>query len=93
MFLISGDYRCFYLAWLKINTDERLSHLRDYSPKAEPKVPSGLDALTGALADFMDVFGIDEKNFYMMQIFKFRDCNRISCRSSLKIYVSFIRSF
>lgn len=58
--ILYGDYRCLYLVWLKINSDEELSYLRNESRRADPEVPVGLDSITGALADFMDVFAIEK---------------------------------
>lgn len=58
--MMNGDYRAFYLAWLKAIQDGP-----DYSETfdeetLEPPVPAGLDKLSPALTDFMAMFEIDK---------------------------------
>ena len=58
--IMSGDYRAFYLAWLKA-----IQGGIDYSEEfeedtLEPPVPAGLDTLSPALIDFMAMFEIDK---------------------------------
>ncbi|MCD4817382.1 MAG: hypothetical protein K8S23_01675 [Candidatus Cloacimonetes bacterium] len=59
--ILSGDYRCLYLIWLKVNTEMVLNDWEDIDLKInEPQVPNNLNSLSGALLDFVDVFEIDE---------------------------------
>jgi hypothetical protein len=58
--IISGDYRCLYLIWLKINTEYLLNDWGNVEPEStEPNVPANLQTLNGALMDFVDIFEID----------------------------------
>ena len=58
--IISGDYRVFYLAWLKaIQDGPGYSETFD-EETLEPFVPAGLDNLSPALTDFMAMFEIDK---------------------------------
>lgn len=59
--IISGDYRCLYLIWLKISTDDILNEYGDTVDEnsLEPPVPRGLKSLNGALTTLIDVFDID----------------------------------
>lgn len=53
--ILQGDYRLLYLAWLKAIT------LEDTAEFAyEPPVPAGLNQLSPALRDFIELFEIDE---------------------------------
>lgn len=54
--IMQGDYRLLYLAWLK-----GLAAEYDVDEEAlEPPVPPGLDKLTPALRDFVDLFAVDD---------------------------------
>ncbi|MCE7982406.1 MAG: hypothetical protein DYG89_14525 [Caldilinea sp. CFX5] len=58
--IMGGDYRAFYLAWLRA-----IQNGADYSGEVEedtlePPVPPGLDSLSPALTDFMALFEIDK---------------------------------
>lgn len=58
--IIAGDYRCLYLIWLKVSTEEAMSEWGDVDPESEePPVPAGLQSLNEALDNFVDAFGID----------------------------------
>ena len=51
--MIAGDYRSLYLLWLQ-------TAIRDeYEDLTEPEVPAGLNELSGALNEFVEVFMID----------------------------------
>ncbi len=54
--IMRQDYRALYLAWLKATT--LAWDLDETTP--EPPVPLGLQALTPALQDFVDLIAIDE---------------------------------
>jgi hypothetical protein len=59
--IISCDYRCLYLAWLKVSTDDVINDYGNVEAESEePEVPSGLNELNGALAEFIDVFEINK---------------------------------
>jgi hypothetical protein len=59
--IISCDYRCLYLAWLKVSTDDVINDYGNVDAESEePEVPSGLNELNGALAEFIDVFEINK---------------------------------
>lgn len=59
--ILSGDYRCLYLIWLKVCTQDVLNEWSNVDPKSrEPKVPDNLNSLSGALKDFADIFEIDK---------------------------------
>jgi len=58
--LMSGDYRCLYLVWLKVSTESVLSdHGTVDENGLEPELPNGLKDMNGALEEFIDIFGID----------------------------------
>lgn len=58
--IMAGDYRAFYLAWLKtIQGGTAYSDELD-DDTLEPPVPAGLDNLSPALADFIAMFEIDK---------------------------------
>lgn len=59
--IISGDYRCLYLIWLKVSTEDVLNNWGTVEPESdEPKIPANLQSLSGALLDFIDIFEIDK---------------------------------
>jgi hypothetical protein len=59
--ILSGDYRCLYLIWLKVCTEDVLSEWRNVDPECrEPKVPDNLNSLSGTLKDFAEIFEIDK---------------------------------
>ena len=59
--ILSGDYRCLYLIWLKISTEDVLNGWGNIdSESREPKVPGNLKTLNGALMDFVEIFEIDK---------------------------------
>jgi hypothetical protein len=59
--ILSGDYRCLYLIWLKVSTEDVLSEWGNIdSESSEPEVPGNLKSLNGALMDFVDIFEIDK---------------------------------
>ena len=55
--LLNEDYRVLYLAWLKYNSD--CSYYSDRQTK-EPELPAGLNELTPALNDFIEIFDINK---------------------------------
>ncbi len=58
--IISGDYRCLYLIWLKMNTDDVVNEWGNIdSESVEPPIPANLNSLNGALLDFIEIFEID----------------------------------
>ncbi len=59
--LLQGDYRLLYLAWLKAMTYEAAGFEDEESDEydLEPPVPPGLQALSYALQNFLQVFDID----------------------------------
>ena len=59
--ILSGDYRCLYLIWLKVSTEDVLHEWGNIdSESSEPEVPGNLKSLNGALMDFVDIFEIDK---------------------------------
>ena len=59
--LLQGDYRLLYLAWLKAMTYEAVGFEDEESDEydLEPPVPPGLQTLSSALQNFLQVFDID----------------------------------
>ncbi len=59
--IISGDYRCLYLIWLKISTEDVANDYGNVATDStEPEVPLGMNELNGSLLEFVDVFSIDK---------------------------------
>ena len=59
--ILSWDYRCLYLIWLKVITEDAFNQWSNIDLNIpEPKVPGQLKSLNGALRDFIDIFEIDE---------------------------------
>jgi len=59
--ILSGDYRCLYLIWLKITTEDVINEWENVDPESEEiNVPSNLQSLNAALLDFVDIFEIDK---------------------------------
>ena len=59
--ILSGDYRCLYLIWLKVGTEDALNEWGNVDLESiEPKVPCNLKSLNAALLDFVEVFEIDK---------------------------------
>ena len=59
--ILSGDYRCLYLIWLKVSTEDVFCEWGNIDSKSsEPEVPGNLKSLNGALMDFVDIFEIDK---------------------------------
>ena len=59
--ILSGDYRCLYLIWLKITTEDVINEWDNVDPESEEAdVPANLQSLNAALLDFVDVFEIDK---------------------------------
>lgn len=59
--ILSGDYRCLYLIWLKVCTEDVLNDWCNVDPGSpEPKVPDNLNSLSGVLKDFAEIFEIDK---------------------------------
>ncbi len=59
--ILSGDYRCLYLIWLKVGTEGAPNEWSDVSMESiEPKVPCNLKSLNPALLDLVEVFEIDK---------------------------------
>ncbi|MBV7329483.1 hypothetical protein KFU94_14770 [Chloroflexi bacterium TSY] len=57
--ILQGDHRALYLAWLRaIQAGTDYSHEFD-DETLEPPVPPGLDQLSSALDDFVDLFELD----------------------------------
>ena len=57
--LLRGDYRALYLAWLMIASYALDFLEEDDEDLTEPPVPPNLQALSPALRNFIDFFGID----------------------------------
>ena len=58
--IIAGDYRCLYLIWLKVSTEDVINEYGIVGAESqEPEIPFGLGELNNALLEFVDVFGID----------------------------------
>jgi hypothetical protein len=57
--LLRGDYRALYLAWLMIASCELDFLEEEDEDLTEPRVPPNLQALSPALCNFIDFFGID----------------------------------
>ncbi len=59
--LLQGDYRLLYLAWLKAMTSDATGFEDEESDEydLEPPVPPGLQTLSPALQNFIQVFDID----------------------------------
>jgi hypothetical protein len=57
--ILAGDYRCLYLIWLQLRSSPELGHFLNNSLEIEPEVPKHLDSISAALAEFIEVFGID----------------------------------
>ena len=59
--IISGDYRCLYLIWLKVSTEDVANGYDNVDADSiEPDVPFGMNELNGSLLEFIDVFCIDK---------------------------------
>ena len=59
--IISGDYRCLYLIWLKVSTDDLVHGYDNVDVNSvEPDIPCGMNALNGSLLELADVFCIDQ---------------------------------
>ncbi len=59
--IISGDYRCLYLIWLKVSTEDVANGFDNIDAEStEPDLPSGMNELTGSLLEFIDVFCINK---------------------------------
>lgn len=58
--VLRGDYRALYLAWLMIASYELDFLEEDEENLTEPQVPPNLQALSPALHNFIDFFGIDD---------------------------------
>jgi len=56
--ILHGDYRTLYLAWLMIASRE-VDFLEEDEDLTEPRIPPNLQALSPALHNFIDFFGID----------------------------------
>ena len=57
--ILNEDYRVIYLAWLKYNSD--CSYHSDMDHIEEPELPAGLNELTPALNDFIEIFDINKE--------------------------------
>lgn len=58
--IMQGDYRVFYLAWLRAIQDG-IEYSDEFADDTlEPPVPLGLDTLSPALTDFIALFEIDK---------------------------------
>lgn len=58
--IISGDYRCLYLMWLKFSTESLINNFIGIDENIlEPELPSGLNELSSPLLRLIDVFCID----------------------------------
>lgn len=58
--IMQGDYRAFYLAWLRAIQGGTEYNDEFADDTLEPPVPLGLDTLSPALTDFVALFEVDE---------------------------------
>lgn len=56
--ILNEDYRVLYLAWLKYNSD---CAYHSYMQIKEPILPNGLNELTPALNDFIEIFDVNKE--------------------------------